>query len=381
MPPSNPVALMVTAFTPSLSTGRGLRTYAVVRALAASSPVELLFLDNDGPEPHEAFRKIEGVRLIALRPSRGITRAFRYARSVAAGVPESYARGISQELIAAIRARVAEVKPPRVVADGPIPRAALTAAGFRGSGVYLAHNVESVVWESVGGRSRRALAGIRAFEQSLFEASEESWLPTDADLALAAEMAPSSSLRYVPNAIDVASIDPVDSAKAEEAALFVGDYTYAPNRQALDFLVESVMPLVWGSRPEARLLLVGRGLPAMGRDARIDAVGYVDDLRDVYERARCALVPLWAGGGSPLKFIEALAYGVPVVATRQAAERLRVRGGKHYLAADSAESFARAMVDLLTCSRADIVADGRRLVEREYSIHRLEELLGARTPA
>ena len=40
------------------------------------------------------------------------------------------------------------------------------------------------------------------------------------------------------------------------------------------------------------------------------------------------MVPLREGGGSPLKFVEALAYGLPVVATPLAAAGLEIEAGR-----------------------------------------------------
>lgn len=367
--------LVVTAFTPSLSTGRGLRIYAVVRALAAHRPVELVYVETGGDRPDPAFRQLSGVVLTPLRPSRGAARAVRYARAVAAGVPESYARGVSPELVATVRAHVEARACRRVLADGPIPCAAATAAEQRAPVVYVAQNVESSVWESVGGRSRGSIARMRRFERTLLEASAECWMVNEADIRLAADLAPSARLRYVPNAIDVNAIAPVDLAHAEEAIIMVADFTYAPNQQALDFLLHGVMPRIWSVRPSARLRLVGRGVPEGSTDPRIDALGYVPDLRQVYARARCAAVPLLSGGGSPLKFIEAMAYGVPVVATPEAAARLRVRPGVDHMTADGPEEFARFAADALTRPATSVAAEGRRLVEREYSIERLTEIL------
>ncbi|MGZ4200463.1 MAG: glycosyltransferase, partial [Thermoleophilaceae bacterium] len=49
---------------------------------------------------------------------------------------------------------------------------------------------------------------------------------------------------------------------------------------------------------------------------------------------------------SPLKFVEALAYGLPVVATSHAAAGLEAaRAGEHYREADGPEAFADALAE------------------------------------
>ncbi len=160
--------------------------------------------------------------------------------------------------------------------------------------------------------------------------------------------------------------------------LFTADHTYAPNREALAFLVGEIMPLVWESLPDATLAVTGRGLelPA-GTDPRVEALGFVDDIGAVYATAACAAVPLLSGGGSPLKFIEALARGVPVVATPKAAAGLDAQAGVHYLEGDGAAAFAAAVVSVLDQGAEAVAAAGRALAERDYSVAALARRISA----
>ena len=128
--------------------------------------------------------------------------------------------------------------------------------------------------------------------------------------------------------------------------IFVASFFYAPNRNGLRFLLEEVFPRVWAELPDARLTLVGAGLPEMpDTDPRVERLGFVDDLGAAYASASCAVVPLLQGGGTPLKFIEALAYGLPVVATPRAAAGLEVSDGRDCLIAEHAEPFAAALIE------------------------------------
>jgi glycosyltransferase involved in cell wall biosynthesis len=75
--------------------------------------------------------------------------------------------------------------------------------------------------------------------------------------------------------------------------------------------------------------------------------------------------------------VEALAYGIPVVATARAAAGLRARPGVEYFeAAADGESFAAGLLAALKPERGNpVAAAGRRLAERQYSIEALSELL------
>jgi glycosyltransferase involved in cell wall biosynthesis len=122
-------------------------------------------------------------------------------------------------------------------------------------------------------------------------------------------------------------------------------------------------------------------LPARRRDHRIETPGFVEDLRSAYAAADVAAVPLLRGGGSPLKFVEALAYGLPVVATRHAASLLEDGvAGRDFIAADGGREFAAEIVALLTDlpRAAAIGRAGRELAARWYSVDTLTTLLTPR---
>jgi glycosyltransferase involved in cell wall biosynthesis len=369
--------LLVTAHTPALRSGRDVRTYGIARALALNGDGLTLLYVRFGPtEPDEAFKAIPGVELREAVPARGRARLRAYTSAVLAGVPDGLARGISPELSKAAGALAASPRRGRVIADGPTAAAALAGLARRRPVVYNAHNLESGFRHELetgwGGGRRR----LRSFEASLLRRSSESWMVSEADMRGALELCPEAKLRLVPNVVDVSAIAPVRGVASEPRAIFVANFAYEPNRNGLAFLLEEIFPRVWEQLPEARLTLVGAGLPKPpSDDPRVESLGFVEDLASVYAGARCAVVPLLQGGGTPLKLIEALAYGLPVVATPRAVAGLQVRNGRDCLVAEGGETFARAVLDSLRDGSPELARNGRRLVEERYSIEALGMLL------
>ena len=105
-----------------------------------------------------------------------------------------------------------------------------------------------------------------------------------------------------------------------ERALFFGHFGYEANRRGVERFLEEGWPEVLRARPQARLAIAGGGMDDALR-ARLAAVegvevlGLVADLPGALAAARAVVVPIWEGGGTRLKVLEALAAGRAVVAT------------------------------------------------------------------
>jgi glycosyltransferase involved in cell wall biosynthesis len=368
--------LLVTAHTPVLRSGHVMRTYGIARALAAQGGLTLLYVNFDAPEPDSAFQAIPGIELHGITPSRGARRLRAYAGARLASTPRALARGVSSELASAALELSERPGCRRVIADGPAVAATLARIARRRPIVYNAHNLESGFRHQIDTRLLGRPNALRRFERRLLASASETWMVSEADIAGARELCPTARLRYVPNVVDLARIIPVSLPQRERRVIFVASFFYTPNRNGLRFLLDEVFPGVWA---DARLTLVGAGLPELpDADPRVEPLGFVEDLGAAYAGASCAVVPLLQGGGTPLKFIEALAYGLPVVATPRAAAGLAVSDGRDCLIAEHGEQFAQALIRILRDGAQDLGRRGRALVAERYSIEALSELLAVR---
>jgi glycosyltransferase involved in cell wall biosynthesis len=369
--------VLVSVHTPLLRSGRAVRTYGVARALAAAGEgVTFAYVRFGGEEPDAAHRAIPGIAFEPVEPSRGLRRMLAYGAARLRGVPDDFARGVSPELVAAVR-RLAPDDDTRVIADGPIEAAALSGLARRRPVIYNAHNLESAYrHELEASTGLGSPAQLRRFERGVLARSSEAWMVSEADEAAARELCPQARLRLVPNVVDVSAIAPVTPDVSAQRAVFVGNFSYEPNRNGLRFLLDDVMPRVWVQLPDARLRLVGAGLEAPpSDDPRVEAPGFVEDLADAYADVSAVVVPLLQGGGTPLKFVEGLAYGLPVVATPRAAAGLAVRDGEQCLLADGADAYAEALTRVLRDGAPALGERGRALATERYSIEALTRLL------
>jgi glycosyltransferase involved in cell wall biosynthesis len=171
---------------------------------------------------------------------------------------------------------------------------------------------------------------------------------SEVERRLLAEAVPGyDAVHVVPNAVDIERVPPVGTRTAG-SLIFTGSMRYAPNREAMAWFVDEVLPTLRARVPGVRLTITGDGDgTAFAAAPDIVLTGRVPDVRPLVASAAVSVAPLLTGGGTRLKILEAMAVRTPVVATSKAAEGLDARHGEHLLVADTPEAFAQAVERLL----------------------------------
>ena len=154
-----------------------------------------------------------------------------------------------------------------------------------------------------------ALGADRVITHSESEAAQLEQLPTLA-----------GKVRVIPWAVPVT---PIQTPFAERSGVaFIGSFAHAPNVDAVRWLVNQIMPLVWREEPEVKCSIVGTCLSDELRSelARpgVELLGQVDRLGDVFERIRLTVAPLRFGAGLKDKVLRSMAAGLPCVGTPEA---------------------------------------------------------------
>jgi glycosyltransferase involved in cell wall biosynthesis len=242
------------------------------------------------------------------------------------------------------------------------------------------HNVEYELLERMqkGERSlvrrgfnRLEFRRFRRFEQAWWSRADACAVTSDREAEIVAAHAPATPTAVVPNGVDLEVFAPAPVDPEPRTMLFNGILDYRPNLDAAYFVVDEVWPRVRERCADARLLIVGRGLPADLERLRrpgVEVTGEVPDVRPYIARAAVVGVPIRMGGGTRLKVVEGLAMGKAMVTTTLGCEGIAVRDGEHLLVADGAEAFAHAVIGLFDDpgKGAALGAAGRRLMERQY---------------
>ena len=218
-------------------------------------------------------------------------------------------------------------------------------------------------------RLRRLAA--RAFERRIFVGFDRVLLNAAPDERCLRELAPGLPTAVIPQGVDPpAEVAPID--RHERAAMvFVGNFSYAPNRDAALRLVDEILPRVRARVPQAMLTLVGADPPpwlCRRRGDGVEVTGTVSDVFPWLSRARVFVSPLAWGAGMKNKTLEAMACGTPVVATPLSCDGIDLADGEHVLLARTSDEMAEAVVHLLTDDflAARLARAARDLVLRRY---------------
>jgi glycosyltransferase involved in cell wall biosynthesis len=127
----------------------------------------------------------------------------------------------------------------------------------------------------------------------------------------------------------------------------IGQFGHPPNPDSVHWLTRQVMPLVWAREPTIRCLVVGHDWTAErlpSRDMRVEVVGPVEDLAEIFAQVRLTVAPLRFGAGIKGKVLESFAAGIPCVMSPVAAEGLALASPLAALVANDAEAMARAIL-------------------------------------
>lgn len=356
------------------SNGSRLRVSHLLRALAPHHDVALLsFADQPDADPRApALRSLCRSVQVVPRPSFDPS-AWRSRAAWLSPRPRSLVATFSPAMATAVT-RTLTVSPCDTVIASQLACAAY-APWFRGVPALFEEVELGALHDQLTQAPRRWRAALmwakhRRYLRATLRRFRACTVVSERERTLLAEvLGDDRTIHLLPNGVAVAEYDADGTAIEPDTVVFTGSFRYQPNHDAMRWFVGAVWPRVQRARPAARLLITGAHddlpLPAATNVARS---GFVDDVRPLLAASWLAIAPIFAGGGTRLKILEAMAAGTPVVATAKGAEGLDAVAGEHLLIADQPAGFADQVIAVLAdpALRARLSRAGRALVETRY---------------
>ncbi len=319
---------------PVVGDGSSMIPYEVIQALPSEVQVHLACFAGDVPVPAEVAARCTEVTELPVREGRTLLlRSLLTDHDIGSVLRDTpLARQTVARLSAA--ADVTLVHGPHVASlihhvQGPVVLQVVDPWSARKS-----MEVELARWPRRAYRRHRATRALRLERQLPERVRLLTVGRTDAEAWARALDRP---VRSVPN-----GVRPVLRPRLAPGAptiCFVGSLNYEPNEESARVLVEEIAPQLWRARPELRILLAGRRpTPAVLalRGERVEVLADVPDLATVFAVSHAAVFPDRHGLGIRNSVAEALAAGVPVVASPRAA-REQPEHPMLFVGADAAE--------------------------------------------
>lgn len=342
--------------------GDRIRSYHLVKALAALAPVHVIAFADDDADAAAA----DGLRQMVASLTTVVRTRSRLAGGLAA-LAQRQPVSIAMFDDAAIRQAV-----DRLLAERPID----TLFVFSGqmatyvprdlggrrfimdfvdvdSAKFAAYAADATVpmrW--IHAREARLLA---RFEQSVAAQADASLFVSEAEAALFRAGAPGARIEPLENGIDLAGFDPSQPwAKPPIGTpflLFTGQMDYAPNIEAVEAFARGPFALIRTARPDIRFVIAGRApTRSVQRLADLPGVvvtGAVPDMRPWLAHAAAVVAPLLTARGIQNKVLEAMSMARPVVASPAAHEGIDALDGRDLIVCPL-ERMAPAIVGLLS---------------------------------
>jgi glycosyltransferase involved in cell wall biosynthesis len=249
--------------------------------------------------------------------------------------------------------------------------------------VLTEHNIEQIIWagyvEHAGGSLTRTFyqnqhRKVKRLEGSLFETYGHVVTVSDEDKRRLALTFPPERIVVVENGVDPQAYRADVPLNERHGVVFTGSLDWHPNIDGLRFFADDIYSILRTRCPDCAVTVVGRR-PTHALKNRLAALpgttlyADVQAIQPYLHQARAMMVPLRIAGGSRLKILEAMAAGLPVVATSKGAEGLAVKDGENIIIRDDPEQFAVSLEKL--CRDDDlwrgISQRGLALIEKQYA--------------
>lgn len=347
--------------------GDKIRSWHVLRHLAERYRVHLGCLIDDPQDwAHVPFLKTvcASTQFASLRPLAARLRSLRgLLTGSALTFPYFRDRSLAGWVRQKLRERRIEVQFIYSSAMAPYVEGVTDASGFR---VVDFGDVDSDKWSQyakskpqparwVYAREARLLA--RA-EREICAASAASLFVSEpeADFFRAQPGVDAARVHALSNGVDLEFFSP-ETAHADPyppggpVLVFTGAMDYWANVDAVTWFRDEVLPLIRKEVPEVRLAIVGArptaAVQRLGAEPGVLVTGRVEDVRPWVAHAAVSVAPLRIARGIQNKVLEAMAMGMPVVASPQAFEGIDADPEADLAVAEGAERFAQATLALL----------------------------------
>jgi sugar transferase (PEP-CTERM/EpsH1 system associated) len=359
--------------------GDKIAAFNAIRHLAARHEVHVFCL-GDGVRDLANISGLQAyAKSVSAAPVDEFTIKLRALAALVTGQPLSVAALNESKLHDAIQKKFTELRPDLIIVYSC--NMAQFAEHFPNvPRIMHFGDLDSLKWPQYAERSSIPLNWIYAiearrllgYERHIAQIFSHALVHTEIEKHDFERLIPGIPVAVVGNGVDLDYFRSAGEAKKPASMVFTGVMDYRPNIDAVVWFCDEILPIVQANIPVANFTICGsRPAPAVRRLAKrrgVRVTGWVADARPYLDRAEIFVAPLRMARGVQNKLLEALAMGLPCVASTAAWSGTAVADGQGILATDEPREFARHVIDLLGDSdgRAEMARRARAAAVANY---------------
>jgi len=167
--------------------------------------------------------------------------------------------------------------------------------------------------------------------------------------------------------------------------LFIGNFDWLQNTEAVRILAEQVAPLIQKDIPHARILVAGQNakikLAGQQMPENVEVINLKEDdtqtVLDLYKNSTLFVAPIFGPGGTRLKILAAMASGLPVISSKTGVEGLNLKKNIHVLIAETPKQFVKQIMHILSKPKLynSVRKEAYDLAVKQYSWKHIAEKL------
>jgi len=211
------------------------------------------------------------------------------------------------------------------------------------------------------------------YEQNYCQKFSQIIVTTKEDKATIKKLSHREDIKIIPNGVNLDMFPFRESTISEYTLMIAGGMDYIVNADGACFFGLEVFPLIQKKYPQAKLFIVGSkpttAVQNLSQNDNIIVTGRVPSMVDYLHKTAISVVPLRSGFGMKIKTLEAMAAGIPVVASDRGLEGLTIDNPLCALRANKIEEYVTEISKLFDNSdlRQEIAYNARKMIENNYT--------------
>lgn len=243
--------------------------------------------------------------------------------------------------------------------------------------VVRTHNVEFKLWEQYAEESKglkrwylnRLAKDLKRFELSALSKVDAIFSISKDDSTIFQNLGISVPIIEVPVAV---SVHPTPVDTVSNKLFFMGNMDWSPNIDAVLDLIR-LMPTLKKVNPDLELHIAGaksKEIITSNEQNGIYVHGFVDSVADFIRGHGILAAPIQFASGVRIKFLEAMALGIPIVTTPAGALGIDFNGQNCLVVAKTNDAFIEAVVELSMNpeKRKEIGTNAIHYIEKNHNI-------------